>query len=276
MLDVLCEGLETTQVDQFQRDGFLLVRNLLTTEEVATIRDAFMAQCADGPAPGLSEINAAYDPSDPLARYPRMMHPHRHAELPVGALSMQYMLDRRFQAVLRDLFADEPLAAQSMFYFKPAGARGQDLHQDNFYLRVHPGTCIAAWVAIDDADEENGTLVVVPGSHQYEIFCPERADSTRFFTTEHVAVPPGLQEQPVLLKAGDVLFFNGSLIHGSYPNVSQDRFRRAFICHYVPSECAEVSHGYRPLLSFDGQEVTKEGASGGGPCGTVQEAKSPH
>jgi len=37
-------------------------------------------------------------------------------------------------------------------------SRGQAFHQDNFYLRVKPGTCVAAWVAVDDADEENGSI----------------------------------------------------------------------------------------------------------------------
>jgi hypothetical protein len=32
-----------------------------------------------------------------------------------------------------------------MIYFKAAGARGQALHQDQYYLRVNPGTCCAAW-----------------------------------------------------------------------------------------------------------------------------------
>ncbi len=32
---------------------------------------------------------------------------------------------------------------------------------------------------------------------------------------------------------GDALFFAGKTIHGSYPNLTQDRWRRSFICHYV-------------------------------------------
>src|SRR5262249_40514546 len=108
------------------------------------------------------------------------------------------------------------------------------------------------------------------------VACPEKADSTRFFTTEHVPVPEGLEEVSVLLNPGDVLFFNGSLIHGSYPNVSKERFRRAFICHYVPRGSDEVSRWYRPLLRFNGEEVHITDATGGGPCGTVEQAKGPH
>jgi hypothetical protein len=269
-------GLPTGQREQFQHDGYLVIRGFFTSSEIDEIREVFMAQTANGVVPGLSEISKGYDASDPLARYPRMMHPHRHPELPVGPLAMRYMLHPKVGEVLQDLFQEEPIAAQSMFYFKPPGARGQDLHQDNFYLRVKPGTCIAAWLAVDDADEENGTLVVVPGSNRCEIFCPDRADPTRFFTTEHVAVPAGLRETPLHLAAGDMLFFNGSLIHGSYSNTSADRFRRAFICHYVPRSSVEVSRGYRPLLTFEGSEVAMGDATGGGPCGTVQDVVGPH
>ena len=254
----------------------MIARGLFSEPEVDQLRAAFMETNADGPVPGLSEIRESYAAADPLSFYPRMMHPHRHPDKPVGPVSMRWMLDARVHDILTDLFDDEPIAAQSMFYFKPPGARGQDLHQDNFYLRVHPGTCIAAWAAIDAADEENGTLIVVPGSHVLPIACPEKADPSRSFTSDHVEVPEGMHTEAVLLGAGDVLFFNGSLIHGSYENSSTDRFRRAFICHYVPRSCIEVSSGYRPLLTFSGMEVEKNGASGGGPCGVPHEELAPH
>jgi phytanoyl-CoA hydroxylase len=252
---------------QFARDGYAIAEGLFTPEEVAEIRETFMAQAADGPVPGLSDMGYKFTPGDPLAFYPRMMHPHRHPEMPIGPLSMRYMLDERLHPLLSAFFGDEPVAAQSMFYFKPAGARGQDIHQDNFYLRVSPGNCMAMWLAVDDADRENGGMVVVPGTGDMDVVCPQPADNTQFFTSHHVPVPEGLSITPVDMKAGDVLFFNGSLIHGSYPNTSKDRFRRSFICHYVPLGSAEVARGYRPLMTFDGNEVTVEDAQGGGPCG---------
>jgi ectoine hydroxylase-related dioxygenase (phytanoyl-CoA dioxygenase family) len=179
---------------------------------------------------------------------------------------MRYMLDRRIEAILAGLMGEEPVAGQSMFYFKPPGARGQELHQDNYYLRVKPGTCYAAWLAVDDADQENGGMLVVPGSGDHTVACPEKADPTRSFTSDYVPVPPGLEAVPTDLAAGDVLFFNGSVIHGSYPNTSKDRFRRAFICHYVPRASAELSPGYVPF-AFDGSRVQIAPATGGGPCG---------
>jgi cysteinyl-tRNA synthetase len=42
-----------------------------------------------------------------------------------------------------------------------------------------------------------------------------------------VPVPEGMPVEAVRMDAGDVFFFNGSVIHGSYPNRTADRFRRA-------------------------------------------------
>lgn len=272
-------------VEAFNRDGFAVARGLFSPEEIAHIRDTFMEMAKHGPVEGLSEIQrgrvdggvGGYDPSDPLAFYPRMMHPHRHLDKPVGPLARRYMLDPRLKPILAACMEDEPVAVQSMFYFKPPGARGQDLHQDNFYLCVKPGTCCAAWIAIDDADEENGGMMCVPNTHDYAIQCPEKADPTRFFTTEHVEPPPGLEPQIIRLKAGDVLFFNGNVIHGSHPNTSRDRFRRSLICHYVPLSTQEMSHWYKDPLKFDGTLVQYKANEDGGPCGTPQDqVKGPH
>ena len=256
-------ALSPQQLESWEQNGFLLVSGLFSPEEVVRIRDHFMhiqrdAQIPDSPlrekyAPLSSEVANG----DILKEFPRVMHPHKWDEL-----SKQQMLDARLQAILRDLFGDEPLAAQSMFYYKPMGARGQALHQDNFYLNVAPGTCIAAWLAVDDADEENGGMSVVPGSHKLGVQCPVMADMTKSFTTEEVRIPAGHEAVPARMKAGDVLFFNGSMIHGSTPNSSRDRFRRAFICHYVSGNTTGMSPHYYPLHDFNGQALERGARNG--------------
>jgi phytanoyl-CoA hydroxylase len=233
--------LEATTLADFERDGFHIERRLYSSDEVASIRSAFTDFNRDGPVAGLSDIKSGFSPQDPLLVYPRVMQPHRHPQLEVGRLALEYLLDARLEPILRGLLRDEPIGAQTMFYFKPPGARGQALHQDNFYLRVAPGTCMAAWLAVDAADAENGGMMVVPGSHRTEIVCPQEADATQSFTRDFVAVPEGMRAVHVNLEPGDVLFFNGSLIHGSTPNSSVDRFRCSLIAHYVPEVCEEVA-----------------------------------
>lgn len=268
--------LNADQARQFERDGFLAIRGLFSAEDIAEIRETFMDAAADGPVAGLSDVPKTGGANDPLSRFPRMMHPHKHADTAVGRLAMRHMLAPRLRPILADLFGGEPLAVQSMFYFKPPGARGQDLHQDNFYLRVKPGTCMAAWIAVDDADADNGGMMCVPQTALLDIACPEPSDPTLFFTTEHVEPPAGLEPQMMQLKAGDVLFFNGSVIHGSTPNTSTDRFRRSLIFHYVPQSTREISHWY-DAISFDGDPQDIAVNLDGGPCGTTQEMPAgPH
>ncbi|MFI6322923.1 phytanoyl-CoA dioxygenase family protein [Nonomuraea sp. NPDC050556] len=258
------------RLDDFHTRGFVIVPGLLSPSEVLSLREEFMRIHAQGPIPGHFSPTPQEEgqPYDVLRDFPRVMHPHQ-----VNALALRYLLDARIADILRTLLQEEPIAAQSMFYFKPPGARGQALHQDNFYLRVSPGTCVAAWIAIDKVDRANGGLEVVPGTHLMDLFCPEDADTSLSFTREYVPPPPGLERVPVDMEPGDVLFFNGSLVHGSEPNSTSDRFRRSFICHYVGRSTEEISSWYQ-TLTMSGEPVGIAAATGGGPCGT--EASGPH
>lgn len=250
-------------MQQFERDGYIVMRSLLSENEIAEIKHNFMEMFAGGPIEGcFYPVPAEQAEGDLLKLYPRMMHPHR-----VNELAFRYMIHPKVMGTLADLFEEEPLAAQSMFYFKPPGARGQALHQDNFYLKVEPGTCIAAWIAIDPADRVNGGMVIVPGSNNMDIQCPHRADPELSFTVDEVDVPEGMSVAPVDLAPGDVLFFNGSVIHGSYPNTSQDRFRRAYIGHYVGASTARLGEFYNPMYTHDGKLVRRESNMDSGPCG---------
>ncbi|WP_431895460.1 phytanoyl-CoA dioxygenase family protein [Nonomuraea sp. bgisy101] len=262
---------EEPQVKAFHDEGFAVVRGLFTAEEAAELREEFMALHAAGPIPGhfTPRPQGPGGPYDILRDYPRVMHPHQ-----VNDLALRYLLDSRIAAIVGRLLGEEPVAAQSMFYFKPPGARGQALHQDNFYLRVEPGTCVAAWVALDTIDRANGGLEVVPGTHLMDLFCPEEADPGLSFTREYVPPPPGLARVPVDMEPGDVLFFNGNLVHGSEPNTTADRFRRSFICHYVGASTERIS-SYYPTLTIAGERVFFAEAAGGGPCGTDDPA-GPH
>ena len=262
--------LSEQQRQQFEQEGYLVVRNLYNPEEIGRIRESFMNENRDGPVAGLSEIPSGLAKDDPLSLYPRMIHPHKHLDKAVGQVARNFLLDPRLYPILKDLFGEEPIGTQTMFYFKPPGARGQDLHQDNFYLKVKPGTCMAAWLAIDRSDPENGGMSVVPGSQGESIACPEPSDSSVSFTSDHVPVPAGREVVYTVLEPGDVLFFGGSLIHGSTPNTSKERFRRSLIAHYVSESALEMASWYSDLLHFDQTPFDIAGTLDGGPCGNTQ------
>jgi ectoine hydroxylase-related dioxygenase (phytanoyl-CoA dioxygenase family) len=182
-------------------------------------------------------------------------------------VSLQWMLSARLRESLTTLAGLEPYAVQTMVYFKPPGARGQALHQDNYYLRVRPGTCIAAWLALDKCDEANGCMMVVPGSHTWPVLCAVEADTTQSFTDVTVPIPEGQEVLPMIMDSGDVLFFNGSLVHGSLPNTTTDRFRRALIGHYIEGDTQQVYKWYHPVLRMDGSVVELGTSEDGERCG---------
>ncbi len=258
--------LTKCQIQFWNTNGYLIVRKLLTPDEVAEIRDNFTALATSSQGvpgywvPDLTPAGAV----DPLRRYPRVMQPHRWE---TSGMAKRYLLHPRVQAVLTQLLGAEPLAAQSMYYFKPPGARGQALHQDNFYLQVRPHTCLAAWTAIDPATPENGGLYVVPGTHTMPVVCPEVANQDESFTTHLVKAPAGKKAIPAELQPGDTLFFNGNVVHGSPPNRSKTQWRRSFICHYLPRSAEHISKYYAPLFDFTGAPVPMDTSEDGGPCG---------
>ncbi|MEU3254207.1 phytanoyl-CoA dioxygenase family protein [Streptomyces sp. NPDC006997] len=262
--------LPESAVARFRQDGYTVLPGLFRRAEVdALCADVEALRATGRPVPGHFEPRPDV-PADPLASHPRVMHPH---EVLDGARDV--LLDPRLRTVLEVLLGEEVLAAQSMFYFKPPGARGQALHQDNFYLRVEPGTCVAAWLACDVIDRANGGLEVVPDTHRMDLFCPEDADPELSFAREYVPPPPGLSAVPVDMSPGDVLFFNGSLVHGSGPNRTADRFRRSFIGHYVGRSARRIGTYYR-TVAMSGERVVLAESEGAGPCGTEFAAGGPH
>ncbi len=245
----------------YEEQGYAVARQLFTADEVALLREHYMRLRAQGPHPGdLVGVDATSE--DPLKRYPRMIHMHHWDEI-----SLRWLLDERLNHLLTFLVGQEPYAVQTMLYFKPPQARGQALHQDQFFLKVQPGTCIAAWLALDPCDEANGCMQVVPRSHRWSILCTAKADTTISFTDVTVPLPEGQKARPVLMEAGDVLFFGGSLVHGSFPNTTADRFRRALIGHYISGDAEHVTAFMRPVLRMDGSIVTLKVSEPGGPCG---------
>ncbi len=260
---------QNSLIERYRDDGYVVVPALFSAAEIAFIKEHFMALNAAGHGfAGDAPLLQGAD--DPLRTYPRIVHPHRFDEF-----SLAWLLDARLRHWTTALLGLEPYAAQTMFYFKPPKARGQALHQDQTPLRVQPGTCLAAWLAVDDCDEENGCLQIVPHTQDLPRLCTVAADVSQSFSGSTVPLPPGSQPKPVIMQAGDVVFFNGQVIHGSYPNRSASRFRRALIAHYVVGEAEKVAEFYHPLLNFAGEEVVLQASEKGGPCGVFVDGREP-
>jgi ectoine hydroxylase-related dioxygenase (phytanoyl-CoA dioxygenase family) len=248
---------------QYDENGFVRVPGLFSREEVGAFVEHFMTLRASGPLAG-DLVGADPHSDDPLLRYPRMIHMHHW-----DPRSREFLLEPRLTSVLRALLDQDVIGVQTMLYFKPPGARGQALHQDDFFLTARDGECMGAWLSLDVADADAGCLRVVPGSHRWPLLCTVEADVRESFTDVTVPLPPEVEAVDVPMEPGDVLFFHGHLVHGSLPNRTPDRFRRSLIAHYVSERTTAVSRHTAPgSLRLDGSPadlgVTEEGA----PCGT--------
>lgn len=256
--------LNPEQKQQFDELGYCVAGGLFAEEELAAIENFFEEYKLNGRQ--VFDSGSAYEEIDPAQRQVRAMHPHRYSER-----AKNWMLNPNVGAVLEELLGMPALGVQTMYYYKPPGAKGQGMHQDNFYLIAKPATCIAAWTAIDNADLDNGCLWVVPGSHRGDILCPDKSSAERWmnYGDSHISHFPREQKPvPVPVKRGETLFFGGNLIHGSGPNRTKDRSRRVFIGHYVNEASESLSHNYHPVLNMRGEVVSNiESFAGGGPCG---------
>jgi ectoine hydroxylase-related dioxygenase (phytanoyl-CoA dioxygenase family) len=247
---------------EFETRGYAHARGLFTAGDIDLIREHFDEIHRTG-AGGYRHLGLEEAGGDILRAYPRVMNPHRFSPL-----ARRYFTAPAAAAILRGLLGEEPLGVQTMYYFKPPGARGQAMHQDQFYLQVRPGTCVACWIAVDAADRENGGMVMVPLTQQLAIDCRNVGKPGSYDAgATPVPIPRGYKGECPSLEAGDALFFNGSLLHGSGSNRSKDRWRRSFIGHYVGRSCDTISRSYHPLVTMSGEDVERGVTTDGGPCG---------
>ena len=68
------------------------------------------------------------------------------------------------------MIGPDTLALQTMLFLKPPGREGQGFHQDAYYIPTYPDTLISSCLAIDQADEKNGCMMITPGSHNEPIY----------------------------------------------------------------------------------------------------------
>ncbi len=255
--------LSDSQRLQFSEEGYCVVDGLFTEDGISAIETFFEEFKTNETA--VFDGGSRFEEIDPAKRQLRAMHPHRYS-----AQVRNWALHPPVLAALGELLGKPPLLAQTMYYFKPPGSKGQGMHQDNFYLLASPATCIAAWTAIDGADIENGCLYVAPRSHLKDILCPaDGAEAWMSYGDSHVRpFPRDVKPQPVAVPRGSTMFFSGHLIHGSGPNRTPDRSRRTFIGHYINEASEQISRFYHPVLDASGETVTGIKATvGGGPCG---------
>jgi len=155
---------------------------------------------------------------------------------------------------LHALGLSRPRLWQSMVIFKQPGIGGEvRWHQDATYLHTRPPSVVGLWVALEDADEDNGCLLVAPGGHRGPLRERYRVDWGRregtLQTLDHTPWPEAEDAVPVVLPAGGAVLFHDHLPHASAANRSA-RSRTALTLHFADagSEWSEDNWLQRPTL----------------------------
>ena len=217
--------LSDEQIQSYHENGYVIISGILDNATCNEMIEHYM----DMSERKLTTSTYGGDPNnpdDPLNKHPRPSNMHEWDEK-----SAQWSNLPELCAIVGQIIDDEPVLQQTMLYYKPPLARGQALHQDQQYITIDP--LVGVWIALDDSDHANGRMCVIPGSHKLGLQPVEAADMSTSFVPGQSKVPEGAQELGLDMKAGDALFFDGKIIHGSHPNTTTDRFRRSFICHFI-------------------------------------------
>ena len=231
---------------RFRRDGFLVVKGLVSRAEVDEINahtDAIMT--GDVRVPGLPAADQSLPLTERRKAWERLHMAHR-----VLAMHERFLLHPRIIDVLEALIGPDVLALQTMLFFKQPGQAGQGYHQDAYYIPTQPDTLCGAWLALDPATEENGCLWMTVGSQHepiypdddvqrpadrllddIDIICNASHPDTTKNTLSRIAAKYSGAEVKVEAEPGDVVFFGGHVLHRSHANHATYS-RRAFVGHY--------------------------------------------
>lgn len=149
-----------------------------------------------------------------------------------------YAEDPRFVELARDLVgAPEVMLFTEKLNYKRARAGGPVvLHQDHpYWIDVADDVdhLVTIMLLLDDSDETNGCLEVVPGSHRWGMQPGRATEGFGRFEMDEDTFDIGLL-QPVPLAAGDFVAFGPDLVHRSQPNRTEHD-RRAFLYTYQPT-----------------------------------------
>ena len=231
-------ALTAAQVDEFHKNGFLIIENVLTPDELEAMRRR-AEEIARGELPEGSRIRRQVEPAidrgetmaatyeDSLRKMTRLVLAgdevfQAHALRPQIVENMQALLGPDLTLYQDQLFMKEPRV----------GSR-QPYHQDQpaGFLIDPPELLITCWTALDDSTEENGCLRYLTGSHQLGALSKEE----RAAYEARAASGPLPGEVPLVLKAGGCGFHHGWLLHASDVNRSAKR-RRGYATHYVSSK----------------------------------------
>lgn len=251
-----------TRLEQFQRDGFLVIEDLNSSDEC----DALMQRAAELAAgfdydghPSVFQTNEqertsddyfldsgdkisfffekdAFDPDGKLkTNIFHSLNKIGHALHDLDPVFDRFSRSPQMKRLAADLYLADYVLIQSMYIFKHARVGGVvDVHQDSTFLYTEPASCVGFWFALEDATTENGCLWAKPGGHRTKLRSWFRRKETGGIGTHTFdAASYDLEDAvPLEVKKGTCIVLDGMLPHYSLPNTS-DKSRHAYTIHTI-------------------------------------------
>jgi hypothetical protein len=199
--------LSPAQIDQFNRDGFVMGIRIFPDEEIARIRSYFDELLAKVVAAG----GDSYSISSAHLKYGKVW---------------DILTNQKIVACVKDLLGENVVGWGSHFFCKmPGDGRQVAWHQDASYWPLTPSKAVTCWLAIDDADVENACMRFVAGSHHFGAMTFRPSDPKEHNvlnqTIDNVEQYGHFVDD--ILNAGEVSFHSDLLLHGSEANQSRRR-----------------------------------------------------
>lgn len=218
--------LSQTEIAAYHRDGYVIPTNFrFNDEELADLREGLDA---------VLENNPDIMPD-------RLMNPHLNQGKPYGVHGHpafhNLVHDPRIIDMAEAVMGPDLILLFTHLFCKPAdSARIVPWHQDGPFWPVTPMASCTIWLALDDVDEANGAMKVIPGSHKYEAFEHTLLDDPNSTLNRELPIEniDESEAELIQLKAGQVSLHDIGMIHASAANTSGRR-RAGLALHYMPS-----------------------------------------
>lgn len=226
--------LTPAQITHFQQQGFLVLPAFSTPEYCQQVL-AFAQQQLDSVAlPIEYEADTRY-PGAPISRDAeggqtarRLLQAYSRSNL-LADWATQPKLAKVLQQLMGDAVSMSQVHHNCVMTKQARYSSLTGWHRDSRYWHFKKPELISVWLALRDEKIENGCLLVLPGSQQWQIDAAQ-LDSAQFLRADIAANQTLLaQAQAVPLQQGDVLLFSSNLFHAAGCNqTSQTKFSMVY------------------------------------------------
>lgn len=240
--------LSLQQIEKYQQDGFLVIEDFLTSEELDFWRGALQEAVARRNGNKMPDRKEVYGKGDDADRsyfdnvFEQLINLWQDNEK-----MKQIMLDERLGSMAAQLAGVDGIRIwHDQALIKKPWANPTSWHLDTPYWSFSDRRALSIWVALDDATFENGCLYFIPGSFQQTTF--ENPGIGKNMGAIFVTYPQlkTVNSIAATMKAGSCSFHNGLSVHGANANMTSG-YRRAMTCAYMPD--GSTFNGIQNILS---------------------------